>query len=131
MNRIAYTTFTGDLCTIEPDGSDPRKLTSVSSLDDHSYNLFENIQLPHSRYTWPTWSPDGKALAISRINTDNSYSLHSIDIATNNDGEAACLICILEIFYESEMIPTDPCPMCGGLIQTNQDLCTRCKRVKL
>ena len=54
-----------------------------------------------------------------------------LDIATNDYGESACLICILELFYEREMIPTDPCPMCGGLIQTNQDLCTRSERIKL
>lgn len=84
MSQIAYTTFSGDLCTVFRDGSDLQKLTSVSSQDDRSYNLFENIQLPHSRYTWPTWSPNNKVLAVSRIDTDNSYSLHSIEISTGN-----------------------------------------------
>ena len=51
-----------------------------------------------------------------------------LDIATNDDGDSACLICILELFYEHEMIPTDPCPMCGGLMELKQTMCSRCKR---
>ena len=54
-----------------------------------------------------------------------------LEIATNSYGESACLICILEIFYETHMIPTDPCPKCGGLMEMSQDICTRCERVKL
>ena len=53
-----------------------------------------------------------------------------LEIATNSDGDSVCLICILELFYEHEMIPTDPCPMCGGLMEVNQQLCTRCKKIK-
>ena len=51
-----------------------------------------------------------------------------LDIATNDDGDSACLICILELFYEHEMIPTDPCPMCGSLMELKQTMCSRCKR---
>ena len=52
-----------------------------------------------------------------------------LDIATNDDGDSACLICILELFYEHEMIPTEDCPKCGGMIEMSQDICTRCARV--
>ena len=51
-----------------------------------------------------------------------------LEIATNDDGDSACLVCILELFYEREMIPTDSCPKCGSVMEVKQTICSRCKK---
>ena len=82
MNRIAYTSFDGNIFTIKPDGTDPRRLTTTDLQDDPFGQLLAHTQEPRLRYAWPIWSPEGKKLATSRINADSSFSLDVVDIST-------------------------------------------------
>ena len=98
VNRITYVSPEGDLFTINPDGSDPRKLTGeIQQVRSTGRFLAQSIDFSNF-YTWPTWSPDGTKLAASRIQvSDNEahLSIQVIDVATgrgrtifNNDPSA-------------------------------------------
>ena len=82
VNRIAYTSFDGNIFTIKPDCTDPLRLTTTDRQDDPFHQLLAHTQEPRLRYAWPIWSPDGKKLATSRINADSSYSLDVLDTST-------------------------------------------------
>lgn len=81
MDRIAFVNAVGALFTIDPDGGEIRQLTGgfqatavqsgavlASSLD------FENY------YAWPTWSPNGTKIAISRVDVTGGGSKVSIEV---------------------------------------------------
>jgi TolB protein len=65
-NLIAYIDEAGDLYTIQPDGTDKRKLASGEVLQTIAFSgrLIKNGQ---DFYSWPVWSPDGTRLACFRV----------------------------------------------------------------
>jgi Tol biopolymer transport system component len=86
VNRIAYVTSEGEVLTIRPDGSSPMKLTGGVQVVSGSTGaiLAQPLNLD-SYYTWPTWSPDGAKLAVSRVRLSGEQpqiSVQVIDTAT-------------------------------------------------
>ncbi len=73
VNRIAYVDSLGTVYTISGDGTDRQQLLGSSYVDTGSSRLVMaqslNLETFHS---WPTWSPDGRKLAVSRIGLGNS-----------------------------------------------------------
>ena len=67
LNRIAYISSDGNLFTIRPDGTDPRKLTVTDLRGQVSY-------------AWPTWSPDSTRLAISRVTASGTSTVFSLEV---------------------------------------------------
>ena len=62
VNRIAYIDNSGDLHLTNPDGTGDRRLTG----DVRAGMLSQALERGDS-YSWPTWSPDGSKLAVSRV----------------------------------------------------------------
>jgi TolB protein len=99
VDRIAYIGPYGDLFTVNPDGSDERRLTGVSRVrsrpsdpagpaspsDTAAFYSVQNLDFNDS-YAWPTWSPDGTRLAVSRVqvapNRTLEVSVQVIDAVT-------------------------------------------------
>lgn len=78
VNRIAYVSPSGDLFTVDPDGSGLAQLTGGlqaeresgghGSLEQGSEGSIQAQPLRlNEYYTWPTWSADGTRLAASRV----------------------------------------------------------------
>ena len=61
MNRIAYIGSDGALYTIDPDGSDRKRLAGGAT----NGNADERSRF--SSYFWPTWSRDNRKLAVSQV----------------------------------------------------------------
>ena len=75
VNRIAYVNSGGDLFTIKPDGSDARRLTGGVQASVGSMGAVRARPLEFANYyAWPTWSPDGTRIAISRVEESNNRS---------------------------------------------------------
>jgi Tol biopolymer transport system component len=67
--RIAYSTFsTGEIWTINPDGSNPTLVTSPTVASSFDFN--------------PVWSPNGQQLVFTEFNSDGSARLWLV----NSDG---------------------------------------------
>ncbi len=85
VNRIAYVGTDGNLFTIEPDGTDSRRLTSTDlRVGPRGGILAQGID-SQVIYTWPTWSPDSKKLAASRaiLSQENvTFSIEVVDAST-------------------------------------------------
>ncbi len=62
VNRIAYIDNSGELRLINPDGTGEERLTG----DVRAGLLAQTLERGDS-YGWPTWSPDGTKLAVSRV----------------------------------------------------------------
>lgn len=62
VNRIAYIDNSGDLRLINPDGTGEERLTG----DVRAGVLAQALERGDS-YNWPTWTPDGTKLAVSRV----------------------------------------------------------------
>ena len=92
VDRIVYIGTGGDLFTIKADGTDPQQLTGSYQLRADPPEPAEpepapEAQSPEARqisasflgqtlnfsqfYAWPTWSPDGARLAVSRVQIRN------------------------------------------------------------
>ena len=86
MDRIAYIGEDGNLYTIRPDGADRQRLTSEASVPFVQVLQAQRDQENRVFYTWPTWSPDGRNLAVSRVATGGPsgivVGIYSISIAT-------------------------------------------------
>ena len=86
LDRIAYVNATGDLFTIDPDGTGLRSLTAGVQASAGSGGRVLTQPLNLDRFhAWPTWSPDGSKLAVSRVQIregGRQISLEVIDIAT-------------------------------------------------
>src|SRR5919201_2826551 len=54
--RIAFIGAEGDLFTVRADGSDARRLTHLGEPEDAARR---------SAHFWPTWSPDGRRIAVA------------------------------------------------------------------
>ncbi len=68
VNRIAYINSDGALFTIDPDGSNGVQLTGAVQAGERPSDGPLAQQLNQNElYAWPTWSPDGSKLAVSRV----------------------------------------------------------------
>ena len=78
VDRIAYIGPYGDLFTVKPDGTETRRLTGSGVAADAGgpvgAYLAQPLDLSES-WAWPTWSPDGTRLAVSRVQVSDSRSL--------------------------------------------------------
>ncbi len=84
-DRIAYLGSDGNIYTIRPDGTDVRKLTDTDTRVGSSGPVLAQQSERRARYEWPTWSPDGTKLAVSRVMEGGgppSYSLEVLDALT-------------------------------------------------
>ena len=76
VDRIVYVGIGGDLFTVKADGTDPQQLTGNNQIRSEPEDP-EARQIPAAFlgqtlnlsqfYAWPTWSPDGAKLAVSRV----------------------------------------------------------------
>ncbi|MCH8961246.1 MAG: PD40 domain-containing protein, partial [Bacteroidetes bacterium] len=110
VDRIVYVGTGGDLFTIKADGTDPQQLTGNNQLRADQPETTESQepgepaepQEPGARriaaafhsqtlnfsqfYAWPTWSPDGTKLAVSRVQLrserEATVSIQVIDAIT-------------------------------------------------
>ena len=71
LNRIAYIGSDNALYTINPDGSDRKRLTAGAT------NGSADGGSGFSSYFWPTWSPDNRKLAVSQVTTAPSLGVDS------------------------------------------------------
>ena len=62
--RIAYVGQDGDIYLVNSDGGGLLQLTEDGSLDPQA--------LAVTSYAWPTWSPDGERLAVSKVTRENA-----------------------------------------------------------
>ena len=90
VDRITFVNLAGDLFTIGRDGTDRRRLTgeAVVKQDVGGGPLAASLQL-NTFYAWPTWSPDGTKLAVSRIQIVNNQTEMSIQVIDVMDGRVA------------------------------------------
>ena len=58
MNRIAFVGLEGQIYTVDPDGSHPRRISPETGV-----------------FTWPTWSPDASRLVFSGVVEDEGGNL--------------------------------------------------------
>lgn len=68
LNRIAYVDSSGIVYTIDPDGTGRQQMTGSSYVQSGSIGTLMAQGISQgSFHSWPTWSPDGTKLAVSRI----------------------------------------------------------------
>ena len=80
VNRIAYIDNSGDLRLVNPDGTGDARLTG----DVRAGVLAQALERGDS-YSWPTWSPDGAKLAVSRVSVTGrspGLSVQLFDLST-------------------------------------------------
>ena len=69
-NRIAFVGLEGQIYTVDPDGSHPRRISPETG-----------------NFTWPTWSPDARSLVFAGVVEDEGgdfrISLFAFDADTN------------------------------------------------
>ena len=85
VNRIAYTDAVGNLYTIKPDGTDSRTVAADRLASSAGHVQAQGIGTT-AFYAWPTWSPDGTKLGISRVDfggLNPIVSVHAVDIASD------------------------------------------------
>ena len=85
MNRIAYVGVDENIFTINPDGSDSKRLTGAASARSVGGILAQPLGQTSVLHSWPTWSPDGSRIAVSRVSLEGAepqVSLLVIDAET-------------------------------------------------
>ena len=87
VNRIAYIGTDGNVYTINPDGTDLRRLTDLDLRASTGAGVMAQLLDLNAYYTWPTWSPDGARLATARVEIEDftaDYSLVIIDVRSGS-----------------------------------------------
>ena len=84
VNLIAYIGTDEGLYTIRSDGTESRRLTEERKASTGGVIQSRELQ-GGVFYTWPTWSPDGTHIAVSRVITGEdslTVSLQTVDVTT-------------------------------------------------
>ena len=85
MGRIAYIGPDGNIFTINPDGTDSRRITTTDLRVGPAGHILAQGTRSQIFYTWPTWSHDSTKLAASRITVDEEsvgFTLEVVDVST-------------------------------------------------
>ncbi len=85
MGRIAYIGPDGNIFTINPDGTDSRRITTTDLRVGPAGHILAQGTRSRIFYTWPTWSHDSTKLAASRITVDGEsvgFTLEVVDVST-------------------------------------------------
>ena len=93
VNRIAFIGSGGDIFTINPDGTDSRRLTTTDLRVGPAGHVLAQGGPSVLFYAWPTWSPDSTKLSASLVTVEGetaSFSLEVLD-ATTGQGNRAYL----------------------------------------
>ena len=64
--RIVFVGPQFDIWSVQEDGGNPERLTGGESRESGTSVSLRPQQAQSVRYTWPTWSPDGRFVALSR-----------------------------------------------------------------
>jgi len=89
LDRIVYVNSTGDLFTINPDGSGLRSLTAGVQASSGAAGRVMAQPLNLDRFhAWPTWSPDGSKLAVSRVQAVDGGSQITLEIVDMSTAQA-------------------------------------------
>ena len=87
VDRIAYIGNDNNVYTINGDGTDRQRLTQLDFGPVVRRTSLGFPQVRTSFYAWPTWSPDGQKIAVSRVVTGGTpadgIELRSIDLASD------------------------------------------------
>ena len=86
VNRIVYVGTDGNVFTIAPDGSGARKITSTEVRVGSMGPILAQTSPSQVSYAWPTWSPDGTTLAVSRVVREGSQSSFSVELVNVETG---------------------------------------------
>jgi Tol biopolymer transport system component len=90
VNRIAYVSSEGDVFTIRPDGSGLLKLTGgIQMVSGSAGAILAQGLGSDSYYTWPTWSPDGTKLAVSRVRLSGEQPQISVQVIYTGTGRSS------------------------------------------
>ena len=87
MDRIVYVGADENIFTINPDGSDSKRLTGSTTARTMGSILARPLGQSTVLHSWPTWSPDGSKIAVSRVvleGEEPQVSLFIIDAETGS-----------------------------------------------
>ena len=76
--RLVFVGPQFDVWTVQGDGNNPERLTGGGSRESGANVAVRPQQAQSVRYTWPTWSPDGRAVAVSRTPGVGARALASL-----------------------------------------------------
>lgn len=87
VDRITYVNSAGDVFTIKGDGSDRQQLTGGTQVSSGPTGPFLAQGIDFDNFhAWPTWSPDGTKLAVSRVRAsggqDAEVTIQLLDAVT-------------------------------------------------
>ena len=88
VNRIAYIGSDGNIFTINPDGTDSRRLTTTDLRVGPGGHILAQGSESQVFYAWPTWSPDSTRLAASRITVQRDRADFSLEVVDASTGKA-------------------------------------------
>lgn len=85
MNRVVYVGSNGNIFTIDPDGSNTKRLTDNVQAGSRGVIMGQALQPNSLFYTWPTLTQDGTRLAVSQVVISNGLpevSLFALDTSS-------------------------------------------------
>ena len=89
VNRIAYVGVDGNIYTINPDGTDSRRLTTTDlRVGPAGHVLAQTVQTQFV-YAWPTWSPDSTKLAASLVTIEGGSASFSLNVVDADTGQVS------------------------------------------